>query len=90
MQHSLALEHVTPPAASPYRTSPGCGGSIGAVTRAATSQRVGLTASGATVANVYSFKPIDLDQYIGIVHAIEGFWFSVVKLPQMDKRKDLA
>ena len=25
-------------------------------------------------------KPIDLAQFIGIVHAIEGFWFSVVKL----------
>jgi hypothetical protein len=51
---------------------------------------VGLTASGSTVANVFIIKPIDLDQFIGIVHAIEGFWFSVVKLPQMDKRKDLA
>ena len=54
------------------------------------SQRVCLTASGATVANVYIIKPIDLDQFIGIVHAIEGFWFSVVKLPQMNRRKDLA
>jgi hypothetical protein len=35
-------------------------------------------------------KPIDLDQFIGIVHAIEGFGFSLVKMPQMDKRKDLA
>jgi hypothetical protein len=34
---------------------------------------VGLMASGATVADVYIFKPIDLDQFIGIVHAIEGF-----------------
>jgi hypothetical protein len=50
----------------------------------------GLTASGATVANVFIFKPIDLDQFIGIVHAIERFWFSVVKLPQTNKRKDLA
>ena len=53
-------------------------GEIGAVTRAATSQRVGL------------IKPIDLDQFIGIVHAVEGFWFAVVKLPQMDRRKDFA
>jgi hypothetical protein len=64
--------------------------SIGTLKSAATSQRVGLTASGATVANVYIIKPIDLDQLIGIVHAVEGFWFSVVKVPQMDKRKDLA
>ena len=41
-------------------------------------------------ANAYVIKPIDLDQFIGIVQAIEGFWFSVVKLPQMNKRKDLA
>ncbi len=41
-------------------------------------------------ANAYIVKPIDLDQFIEIVHAIEGFWFSVVKLPQMNKRKDLA
>jgi two-component system, chemotaxis family, response regulator Rcp1 len=41
-------------------------------------------------ANAYIIKPIDLDQFIGIVHAIEGFGFSVMKLPQMDKRKDLA
>jgi chemotaxis family two-component system response regulator Rcp1 len=41
-------------------------------------------------ANAYIIKPIDLDQFIGIVHAIEGFWFSVVKVPQMNKRKDLA
>jgi two-component system, chemotaxis family, response regulator Rcp1 len=41
-------------------------------------------------ANAYIIKPINVDQFIGIVHAIEGFWFSVVKLPQMDKRKDLA
>jgi hypothetical protein len=41
-------------------------------------------------ANAYIIKPMDLDHFIGIVHAIEGFWFSVVKVPQMDKRKDLA
>jgi two-component system, chemotaxis family, response regulator Rcp1 len=41
-------------------------------------------------ANAYIVKPIDLDRFIEIVHAIEGFWFSVVKLPQMNKRKDLA
>jgi hypothetical protein len=41
-------------------------------------------------ANVYIIKPIDLDQFIDIVHAIEGFWFSVVKVPQMYKRKGLT
>ena len=33
-------------------------------------------------ANAYVVKPIDLDRFIEIVHAIEHFWFSVVKLPQ--------
>lgn len=33
-------------------------------------------------ANAYVVKPIDLDRFIEIVHAIERFWFSVVKLPQ--------
>jgi chemotaxis family two-component system response regulator Rcp1 len=41
-------------------------------------------------ANAYIVKPIDFHQFIEIVHAIEGFWFSVVKLPQIKKRKDLA
>lgn len=41
-------------------------------------------------ANAYIVKPIDLDQFIEIVHAIEGFWFSVVRLPQMNRRKDLT
>jgi two-component system, chemotaxis family, response regulator Rcp1 len=41
-------------------------------------------------ANACVIKPIALDQFIGIVHAIEGFWFLVMKLPQIDKRKDPA
>lgn len=41
-------------------------------------------------ANAYIVKPIGLDEFVEIVHAIEGFWFSVVKLPQADDRKDLA
>jgi chemotaxis family two-component system response regulator Rcp1 len=32
-------------------------------------------------ANSYVTKPVDLDQFINIVKAIEGFWLSVVKLP---------
>jgi len=31
--------------------------------------------------NAYITKPIDLDQFIKIVEAVEGFWLSVVKLP---------
>jgi chemotaxis family two-component system response regulator Rcp1 len=32
-------------------------------------------------ANAYVVKPIDLDRFIEVVQAIEGFWFAIVKLP---------
>jgi CheY-like chemotaxis protein len=32
-------------------------------------------------ANCYITKPVDFDQFVRIVHSIENFWFSVVKLP---------
>jgi chemotaxis family two-component system response regulator Rcp1 len=32
-------------------------------------------------ANCYVTKPIDLDQFIKVVHAIEEFWLTIVKLP---------
>ena len=38
-------------------------------------------------ANAYVIKPMDLDQFIEVVQAIESFWFVVVKLPQVDGRK---
>ena len=31
--------------------------------------------------NCYVTKPVDLDQFIGVVKTIEHFWLSVVKLP---------
>jgi two-component system, chemotaxis family, response regulator Rcp1 len=34
-------------------------------------------------ANAYVTKPIDLDRFIEIVEAIEEFWFTIVKLPQV-------
>ena len=34
-------------------------------------------------ANAYIVKPVDLDRFIEIVEAIEDFWFTVVKLPQV-------
>ncbi len=47
-------------------------------------------------ANCYVTKPIGLDQFIGVVKAIEDFWFTVVKLPKpeppagaMPPRRDL-
>jgi two-component system, chemotaxis family, response regulator Rcp1 len=33
-------------------------------------------------ANCYITKPVDLDQFIGVVKSIEHFWLSVVRLPQ--------
>lgn len=36
-------------------------------------------------ANAYVVKPIDLDRFMDIVHAIESFWLTIVKLP---RRKD--
>lgn len=33
-------------------------------------------------ANCYITKPVDLDQFITIVQSIEGFWFTIVTLPQ--------
>lgn len=32
-------------------------------------------------ANCYVTKPVDLDQFIGVVKSIEHFWLTVVKLP---------
>jgi chemotaxis family two-component system response regulator Rcp1 len=49
-----------------------------------------LTASEAEVdivksydlhANCYITKPIDLNQFLKVVKAIEGFWLTIVKLP---------
>ena len=32
-------------------------------------------------ANCYITKPVDLDQMVKVIHAIDDFWLSVVKLP---------
>ncbi len=32
-------------------------------------------------ANCYITKPVDLDQFINVVHSIEDFWLALVKLP---------
>ena len=34
-------------------------------------------------ANCYVTKPVDFDEFIDIVHSIEDYWFTVVKLPQL-------
>jgi CheY-like chemotaxis protein len=32
-------------------------------------------------ANCYLTKPVDLDQFLRVVHSIENFWLTLVKLP---------
>ena len=32
-------------------------------------------------ANCFITKPIDLNQFVKVVHSIEDFWFTIVKLP---------
>lgn len=32
-------------------------------------------------ANCYIVKPVDFEQFVKVVHSIENFWFSVVRLP---------
>ncbi len=32
-------------------------------------------------ANAYVTKPVDLDQFVGVVKSVEDFWLTVVKLP---------
>jgi chemotaxis family two-component system response regulator Rcp1 len=36
-------------------------------------------------ANCYITKPVDLDQFIGVVRSIEDFWLTIVRLPANDK-----
>jgi two-component system, chemotaxis family, response regulator Rcp1 len=33
-------------------------------------------------ANCYITKPLDLDQFMEVVHSIEDFWLTIVKLPR--------
>ncbi|WP_130471298.1 response regulator [Candidatus Magnetaquicoccus inordinatus] len=36
-------------------------------------------------ANCYVSKPVDLEKFFQVIRSIEQFWFTVVKLPQIDK-----
>jgi chemotaxis family two-component system response regulator Rcp1 len=38
-------------------------------------------------ANCYITKPVDLEQFMGVVKSIEDFWVSVVKLPSHETAK---
>ncbi len=38
-------------------------------------------------ANCYITKPVDLEQFMGVVKSIEDFWVSVVKLPSHEAAK---
>jgi CheY-like chemotaxis protein len=35
-------------------------------------------------ANCYITKPVDLDQFVAVVRAIESFWLAIVKLPDSE------
>ena len=35
-------------------------------------------------ANCYLTKPVDLDQFLKVVHAVEDFWLGMVRLPQAE------
>jgi CheY-like chemotaxis protein len=37
-------------------------------------------------ANCYITKPIDLEQFVGVVKSIEDFWLTIVKLPSDGKK----
>lgn len=41
-------------------------------------------------ANCYIVKPIDLDQFLAVVRAIESFWVCIVKLPSVPGRVGLT
>ena len=43
-----------------------------------------IAASYLNHANCYVSKPVDLDQFIRVVHTIEDFWLTIVKLPRRD------
>ena len=36
-------------------------------------------------ANAYITKPVDLNRFIEIIHTLEEFWFSIVKLPPKEQ-----
>ena len=44
-------------------------------------EEISVVSSHDIHADCYITKPVDLDQFIGVVKAIEDFWVSVVKLP---------
>jgi chemotaxis family two-component system response regulator Rcp1 len=50
------------------------------------SDEVDILKSYSLHANCFISKPIDLDQFIKVVSAIEDFWLSIVKLPRVIAR----
>ena len=40
-----------------------------------------IQAAYASHANSYVQKPVNMDKFVDVIRAIEGFWFTVVKLP---------
>ena len=38
-------------------------------------------------ANCFITKPVDLDQFMAVIRSIEEFWFTIVRLPDKEKRE---
>jgi len=43
-----------------------------------------ITSAYSLNANCYIQKPVDFAQFMRVVHAIEQFWFTIVRLPNRD------
>jgi CheY-like chemotaxis protein len=40
-------------------------------------------------ANCYITKPVDIDEFIRIIHSIEDFWLTIVQLPTIEQQGKL-
>lgn len=61
--------------------------SIPVVVLTSSSAEVDVVQSYSLGANCYVTKPVDLTAFQEIVQAVEGFWFTVVKLPPRNGRQ---
>jgi CheY-like chemotaxis protein len=58
--------------------------SIPVVVLTTTNSKAAVTGSYMEHANSYITKPVDIEQFMMTIAAINGYWFSVVKLPPKD------
>jgi two-component system, chemotaxis family, response regulator Rcp1 len=55
--------------------------SIPVVVLTSSSAEADIAKSYSLKANCYIIKPVDLNQFVGVVRSIESFWLTVVRLP---------